>query len=77
MDAEARNEMIKRKITGVPAFLIGNDLVVGLDKDKILSLVDHRLVECPNCHKKLRVPTGKTQGKIICPSCKQTIVNSQ
>lgn len=33
---EARQELIKRNIRGVPTFLIGEDVVVGLDKAKIL-----------------------------------------
>lgn len=39
IDRQARNQMIQMGVTGVPAFLIDEDLVVGLDKDKILSLV--------------------------------------
>ena len=74
IDKEARNEMFKRKVTGVPAFLIGDDMVVGLDKAKILSLVDHRIAECPNCHTKMRVPTNKAGAKIKCPSCKTEIL---
>ena len=60
----------RRNIRGVPAFLIGDDLVVGLDKDKVLALVDHRLAECPNCKTKLRVPTNKGSIRITCPKCK-------
>ncbi len=33
--------MIRRKARGVPAFLIGDDMVVGLDKTQILQLVNH------------------------------------
>ncbi len=73
VDSEARKELIKRKITGVPTFLIGEDVVVGLDKSKILQLVDHRLIECPNCHAKLRVPINKAQISISCPKCKYKI----
>lgn len=72
-DPEARNEMTKHKITGVPAFLIGDDIVVGLDKGKILSLVDHRVMECPSCHKKVRVPTDKSGAVIKCPNCKNEL----
>lgn len=68
-DMDARNEMAKRKINGVPAFIIGEDVVVGLDKQRILQLVDHRIMECPNCHKKLRVPTNKPGATIKCPNC--------
>ena len=39
IDRQARNQMIRMGVTGVPAFLIDEDLVVGLDKDRILTLV--------------------------------------
>ena len=72
-DIDARNELIKRNISGVPTFLIGDDIVVGLDTNKILQLVDHRVVECPNCHKKIRVPTDKKNLRIKCPNCKNIL----
>ena len=72
-DPEARKEMIRRKVTGVPTFLIGEDVVVGLDKEKVLKLVDHRVVECPQCGTKMRVPTNKGDMSIKCPNCKHEI----
>jgi len=73
VDNEARKELIKRKIAGVPTFLIGEDVVEGLDKEKILRLVDHEVIECPDCHTKLRVPLIKDKIKITCPKCKKVI----
>jgi len=70
IDEEARSELTRRNISGVPTFLIGEDVVVGLDKAKILELVDHRLVECEKCHTKLRVPTKKGTLDATCPKCK-------
>jgi glutaredoxin len=70
LDEEARSELERRNISGVPAFLIGDDVVVGLDKAKILELVDHRLVACEECHTKLRVPTKKGTLQVTCPKCK-------
>lgn len=54
---------------GVPAFLIGDDLVVGLDRQKVLGLVDHRVVHCDQCSQKLRVPVGKGRIRVTCPQC--------
>lgn len=68
-DIQARNEMAKRNISGVPTFLIGDEIVVGFDKEKILKLVDHRLAVCPNCGKKMRVPINKGTIKATCPAC--------
>jgi glutaredoxin len=68
-DPQARYEMTSRNITGVPAFIIGNDVVVGLDKAKVLALVDHRLVQCPKCHTSVRVPTKEGKVSARCPKC--------
>lgn len=58
---------------GVPAFLIGDDVVVGLDMEKILKLADHRIVECQVCHIKVRVPTNRPDIIAKCPKCKNKI----
>ena len=67
---EARNEFTKRGLRGVPAFLIGDDVVEGLDTTKIESLIDYEVIKCPNCDARLRLP--KNKGKIVvnCPKCK-------
>lgn len=69
VDEQARAELIRRKISGVPTFLIGDDVVVGLDKAKILEFVDHRVIECDKCHTKMRVPLDKGPIKVTCPEC--------
>lgn len=72
-DPQARYEMTSRNITGVPTILIGNDAVVGLDKTKILELVDHRLVKCSNCNTSVRVPTKEGKISARCPKCKSPL----
>lgn len=69
VDEQARSELVRRNISGVPTFLIGEDVVVGLDKEKILQLVDHRVIECEKCHTKMRVPLNKGTIKVTCPKC--------
>lgn len=76
VDAEARNELTRRNISGVPSFLIGEDMVVGLDKAKILELVDHRVIECEKCHTKMRVPLNKGTLKVTCPKCEHVFTRS-
>lgn len=73
MDAQARNEMTSRNITGVPSFIIGKDIVIGLDKAKILELVDHRIVKCSNCNTPVRVPTKAGKINARCPKCKSEL----
>ena len=72
-DPQARYEMTSRNITGVPVILIGNDAVVGLDKSKILDLVDHRLKKCSNCNTSIRVPTKAGKISARCPKCKTAL----
>lgn len=70
VDDQARAELAGRNVRGVPAFLIGDEMVVGLDKTRILELVDHRLYECEQCHTRLRVPIDKGSITVTCPKCK-------
>ena len=72
-DPQARYEMTSRNITGVPAFIIGKDVVVGLDRTKVLELVDHRLVQCSNCNTAVRVPTNEGRISARCPKCKSAL----
>ena len=73
VDPSARREMTSRNITGVPTFIIGNDVVVGFDKTRILELVDHRLVKCQNCSTTIRVPTNEGRISARCPKCKSIL----
>ncbi len=68
-DEAARNEMMKRGIRGVPAFLIGDDMVEGLDRAKIERLMNYSVISCPKCDTKLRVPKNKGKIKVTCPKC--------
>ena len=69
VDSFARQEMMKRNIMGVPAFLIGDEVVVGLDISKIESLIDYKVVTCNSCPTKLRVPKNKGKIMVTCPKC--------
>ncbi len=61
---------MRRKIMGIPAFIIGNDVVVGLNKAKIESLLDYKIIHCIECPTKLRIPKNKGTILITCPECK-------
>lgn len=67
---------MRRGISGVPAFLIGDEMVVGLDRARVMSLVDHRLMICDKCGTKMRVPTGKGKIKVTCSKCGNKFVVS-
>lgn len=69
-DPEAARELMKRNIMGVPTLIIGDEAVEGLNKPRILQLVDHRTELCPGCGQKMRVPVKKGRITVTCPSCK-------
>jgi len=54
---------------GVPAFLIGDEVVVGLDIKKIENLINYNIVSCNTCPTKLRVPKNKGTIMVTCPKC--------
>lgn len=33
-----------------------------------------KIIKCPNCKQKVRVPRGKKKIRVTCPSCKQTFI---
>lgn len=68
-DSEARDEFTKRGLRGVPAFIIGDQIVEGLDTNKIESLVDYNVINCPKCSARLRIPKNKGKISVTCPKC--------
>jgi glutaredoxin len=69
IDTASRTELMKRGIRGVPAFIIGEEVVVGLDTSRIESLIDYLVVNCPKCPARLRVPKDKGKITVTCPNC--------
>jgi glutaredoxin 3 len=69
-DILARRELMNRGIRGVPAFFIGDDVVVGFDIKKIEELLDYLIVDCTKCSSKLRLPKNKGNIVVSCPKCK-------
>lgn len=69
VDTQAAYELQKRNISGVPTLFIGEDVIVGFDKQRILQLADHRLQACSQCGQKMRVPTNKGTFQMKCPKC--------
>ena len=68
-DPSAQQDMMKLGIRGVPAFIIGDDVIVGLDTQKIISALDYSVIKCPHCGIKTRVPKNKGTIKITCKKC--------
>lgn len=77
LDREAQKELMNMGIMGVPAFLIGDKTVVGLDKKRIEELIDYTVEDCSKCNQKLRVPKKAGKIKVNCPTCgEDTIFNT-
>ena len=53
----------------MPTFVIGDAVIVGLDRARILTAVDFKVQACPHCYKKLKVPKQKGKIRITCPHC--------
>lgn len=71
-DSQARQEFAGRGLSGVPSFVIGDEIVVGLDKARLEALLSRMVVRCDHCPAKLRVPRGKGKIRVTCPRCKNT-----
>jgi len=54
---------------GVPTFLVGDELIIGFDKNRLSSLLFDRVVACPKCRAKLRLPSGKGTLRVTCSQC--------
>lgn len=65
----AAHELQSRGIRGVPAFLIGDQMIVGFSPQMIENAIDFRIVSCPECNRKLSVPKDKGKLRITCPDC--------
>jgi len=70
IDPQARQEFASRGLSGVPSFLIGDEIVAGLDKARIEALLKQMVIRCENCSAKLRIPRGKGTIRVTCPKCK-------
>lgn len=70
----AAQEYGKLNLKGVPAFVIGDEVIEGFDKDRIESLLDYFITPCPKCSAKMRVPKNKGNIKVTCPKCEEKFV---
>ncbi len=69
-DPAAAAEMRALGFMGVPSFKIGETTFSGLDIERLLAAIDYKIVNCPACQKKLRVPKDASKLKLTCPACR-------
>ncbi|SCZ01758.1 hypothetical protein SAMN03080606_03604 [Alkaliphilus peptidifermentans DSM 18978] len=73
-DPIARSEFSKLNIKGVPAFLIDDQVIVGLDIGKIEALLDYTVISCKKCSSRMRVPKNKGKLRITCKNCEYQFI---
>jgi tRNA(Ile2) C34 agmatinyltransferase TiaS len=67
----AQKEMMDMGLRGVPAFIIGDEVIVGLDTVRIEAALDYKVEKCPYCEQKMRIPKGKGKIRIKCSNCEK------
>jgi len=68
-DPKANSEFQTLKLTGVPAFLVGDQLVVGFDPQRIEALLDYFVAPCPACNTRYKFPKNKGKLRVTCKAC--------
>lgn len=69
LDPQAQREMQAHQMQGVPSFLIGEEVIVGFDKNRLLALKDFKIFTCSKCGTKSRVPKNKGSILLTCQGC--------
>ncbi len=66
---KAQEELRDMYIRGVPAFIIGNEIIEGFDARRIEAALDYKVEKCPHCSQRSRIPKSKGKIRIECPKC--------
>lgn len=73
-DAQARADLARRNVMGVPAFLVDDEIVIGFDRARLDQLISFEIVRCQSCSAKLRLPSGKGKLRVKCPQCSASFI---
>lgn len=65
----AQKKMMDMGLRGVPAFIIGDEVIVGLDTARIEAALDYKVEKCPHCEQKMRIPKGEGKVRVNCSNC--------
>lgn len=69
-----QQELTKLGARGVPTFVIEEEVIIGFNKEKIIRLLDYKVMNCPACNKRMRIPKNKGKIKATCPKCHQNFI---
>lgn len=68
-DPQAQQEMRAMKAQGVPVIKVDDEIIMGFNEARLEALFGKKIVECPNCRTKMRLPRNKGTLQVSCPSC--------
>lgn len=72
IDPIAQKEMMAMKAQGVPVIKVEDEIIMGFDLPRLEALFGKKIVECPSCRVKIRLPKNKGTLKVTCPKCNQS-----
>lgn len=69
VDHSAQREMQAMGVMGVPTLKVNGQVMVGFNAQQLAEMLKKKLVNCPMCHQKLRLPADKGILKVTCSKC--------
>ena len=69
-----QKELVDLGARGVPTFKIDDEVIIGFDQNKIMNLIDYKVINCPNCSTRVRVPKNKGKIKVTCKKCGENFI---
>lgn len=69
LDPIAKKEMAQMKAQGVPVIKIDEEIMMGFNEPRLEALFGKKIVECPKCRTKMRLPKNKGVLQATCPKC--------
>lgn len=69
-----QKELVDLGARGVPTFKIDDEVIVGFDQKRIMDLIDYKVINCPNCSTRIRVPKNKGKIKVTCKKCGEKFI---
>jgi glutaredoxin 3 len=69
LDPVAQQEMAQMKAQGVPVIKIDDEIMMGFNEPRLEALFGKKIVECPECRTKMRLPKNKGVLQATCPNC--------
>ena len=69
-DPVAQAEMRGMKAQGVPVIKVGDEIIMGFNRERLEALLGKKILTCPYCNMEMKVPRKAMTIKVTCPHCK-------